>query len=160
MDKTVNFELGQEVFTTISHNKVFTFEGTINIANQVTPELVNATFKCEHCGRTFNITQGGGRCKLLPPEECSNKACENKPNKFKFIQKDSKFSNYQEIWLRPFETPRIKLGKGQKIILKDNLVGVKEGENIRITGKLGFELKGRTTFALPVILAKKIKRLD
>ena len=81
-------------------------------------------------------------------------------NKFKFIQKTSTFVDYQEIWLKPTEPPKIKLGRGQKVILKEGLVGGKQGENIRITGTLGFELKGRTNFAEPVVVASEIKRLE
>jgi DNA replicative helicase MCM subunit Mcm2 (Cdc46/Mcm family) len=135
-------------------------EGIIGMAKPVTPELLLASFKCSHCGTITEVTQGGGKCKLLKPEECGNENCNSKGNKFEFIQKNSKFSDYQEIWLKPFDKPRIKIGSGQKIILKKDLVGGKEGESIRITGRLSFELKGRTNFAIPVVLATKVKRLN
>jgi DNA replicative helicase MCM subunit Mcm2 (Cdc46/Mcm family) len=156
----LDFKLGQQNFTTEHHNKIVSLTGEIGFAKQVTPELITAKFKCEHCGELIDVPQGGGRCKLLKPENCSNKRCETKPNKFTFIPKNSVFTNYQEIWLKPFKTPMYKLGKGQKIILRKGLVDAKEGEKISVTGKLSFELKGRTTFAIPVVLATKIKRLD
>ena len=158
--RVLNFDLGQETFTTKHHNKMVAFEGVIDLAEQVTPELVSAAFRCKHCGEIINISQGGGKCKLLPPETCINKSCESKKPKFDFLQENSTFSNYQEIWLKPFEQPRIKLGKGQKIILKQKLAKAKEGENIKVKGRLSFELKGRTTFAIPVVIATEIKRLD
>jgi DNA replicative helicase MCM subunit Mcm2 (Cdc46/Mcm family) len=160
LENSLRFKLGQDMFTTMHHNKTVTLEGIIKQAKPVTPELITATFECETCGKKIKVEQGGGKCKLLPPEECNNKSCQNENQKFKFIQKTSTFTDYQEIWLKPIEPPKIKLGRGQKVILKKKLVGGKEGENIRITGTLGFELKGRTNFAEPVVIASQIKRLD
>ena len=154
------FKLGQDMFTTMHHNKIVTIEGIIKQAKPVTPELIIATFRCEACGKKIELQQGGGKCKLLPPEKCISKSCNNDNQNFEFIQKTSKFIDYQEVWLMPKKPPKIRLGRGQKVILKKELVGGKEGENIRITGKLGFELKGRTNFAEPVVIASKIKRLD
>ena len=159
MVKSLEFKLGEDMFTIMYHNKMVTLEGVIGLAKPVTPELLTATFKCESCGKLIKVTQGGGKCKLLLPETCTNDNCAEKEPKFEFIQQNSKFSNYQEIWIKPFEKPRIKIGQGQKVVLKEDLVGGKEGENIQVTGRLGFELKGRTNFAIPVVIATKIKRL-
>jgi DNA replicative helicase MCM subunit Mcm2 (Cdc46/Mcm family) len=105
------------------------------------------------------LTQGGGKCKLLRPEKCSNKSCISTRPKFQLLQDKSDYQDYQEIWLQPNEQPLIKMGRGQKIILKNELVGAKEGQSVKISGKVGFELIGRTTFARPVVFATKIKKL-
>jgi DNA replicative helicase MCM subunit Mcm2 (Cdc46/Mcm family) len=158
--KISDFKLGYDSFTTNYHNKMVALEGVIGLAKEVTPELILGAFKCKHCGQIIKVPQGGGRCKLLPPEVCTNEDCDGKRPRFTFIQKNSKFTNYQEIWLKPLEQPRIKIGQGQKVILKEDLVGAKEGEIIKVRGKLSFELKGRTTFARPVILANKITKIE
>jgi DNA replication licensing factor MCM6 len=155
-----NFRLGFDTFSAEDHNKKVEVKGKINTANIITPELSIATFKCDNCGKIYSLSQGGGKCKLLRPETCINKKCKNKKPNFTFIQGKSKFEDYQEAWLKPLEDPKIRIGRGQKIILKNDLVGVKEGEIVRVTGKLGFELKGRTTFARPIVIATKIKYLD
>ena len=161
----MEFKLGQDAFTTSDHNKNVTLEGMVKIAKTVTPELVSATFKCDHCTSTVQIPQGGGNCRLLLPEKCSNDDCitnnekMSKKPKFTFLQEKSTFLDYQEIWLTPLNEAKLNLGKGQKVILKNKLVGSKQGENIRITGRLGFELKGKTNFAIPVIIASKIKKI-
>jgi len=157
----LDFDLGQDLFTTAHHNKMVSVAGKIGSANPVTPELLIAQFKCNHCGTIIEQSQGGGKCKLLYPEACPNAKCRSIELglKFTFLQEKSEFSNYQEIWLRPEDKPKINLGKGQKIILKQKLVGAKEGEKIQITGKLGFELKGKTNFAIPIVIALKVKRL-
>jgi len=63
------------------------------------------------------------------------------------------------VWLKPTVEPKIRIGRGQKVILKDNLVGLKEGQTVLVTGKLSFELIGRTTFARPVVIATQIKKI-
>lgn len=151
--------MGHDSFTTTHHNKSVQLKGEIKTAKPVTPELLLATFKCNRCGEIINVKQGGGRTKLLKPESCTNETCEPKKPKFTFLQDKSRFSNYQEIWLIPKEETKLRLGRGQKIILKQDLVGVQEGQNVQVTGKLGFELKGRTNFAIPVVIASKVKRL-
>ena len=160
MANILNFKLGQDTFTTEHHNKDVKLAGLVDCAKPVTPELVLATFRCEYCGKLINVKQGGGRTKLLKPESCTNEACEQNRQRFTFLQSKSIFSNYQEIWLKPVEETKLRLGKGQKIILKQDLVGAAEGENVQVIGKLGFELKGRTNFAIPVVIATKVKRLD
>ncbi len=154
-----NFRLGFDTFSAQDHNKRVEVKGKINIANMITPELLVATFKCDHCGKVQRLPQGGGKCKLLPPESCKTPVCKSKKPSFTFISENSKFEDYQEAWLKPLEEPQIRIGRGQKIILKSELVGVKEGEIVRVTGKLGFELKGRTTFARPIIIVTKLKHL-
>ena len=161
MKEVLNFILGDDHFTVAHHNKEITIKGNIGIAKQVTPELVTAVFKCNRCGEIIQVAQGGGKCKLLLPEDCSNPDCNLKRPRFTFLQDRSTFTSYQEIWLKPIDnvSPKFKLGPGQKVVLKEGLVGAKEGENILVTGKLGFELKGRTNFAIPIVIATKIKRL-
>lgn len=165
--KPINIKLGSDTFTTQHHNKNVEFKGIIGMANPVTPELVSAVFKCDHCGEIIDVIQGGGKTKLLKPEECTNEACKQhkklKRMRFTFLQDKSTFSDYQEIWLHPSpleEVSKLRLGKGQKIILKQDLVGALEGESIKVTGKLGFELKGRTNFAIPVVIATEVTKLD
>ena len=160
MVEVQSYRLGFETFSAQDHNKKVEVKGKINTANIITPELSIATFKCDHCGKMYSQPQGGGKCKLLPPEICKTSTCKNKRPSFTFIQAKSKFEDYQEAWLKPLEDPKIRIGRGQKIILKNDLVGVKEGETVRVTGKLGFELKGKTTLARPIIFVTKMKRLD
>jgi DNA replicative helicase MCM subunit Mcm2 (Cdc46/Mcm family) len=160
LGEVLNIKLGFESFTTALHNKNVSLSGVVNRVKVVTPELINATFCCERCGEIVSLSQGGGKCKLLPPEFCINKNCTSKKPRFKFLEDKSTFQDYQEVWIKPIDKPMIKLGRGQKIILKKELVGVKEGQNVQVVGKLGFELKGRTTFADPVVMASKITQLD
>jgi len=161
LDKIQKFKIGLDTFTTFYHNKSVSVSGVIRTAKPVTPELISAVFKCEYCGATIDIPQGGGKTKLLKPEACTNVSCEKKHEelRFKFLQEKSKFSDYQEVWLKPEYKTKLKLGKGQKVILKQTLVGAQEGENVKITGKLSFELKNRTNFAIPVVIASEVKRL-
>jgi DNA replicative helicase MCM subunit Mcm2 (Cdc46/Mcm family) len=160
LKEVLDFKLGQEFFTTLYHNKLISCEGIIETANPVTPELVTASFECEYCGRVYKVPQGGGKCKLLRPEACTTKKCEGLRPKFKFITTKSEFTDYQEVWLKPLEQACFRLGKGQKVVLQNNLAGVKEGETIQLVGRVGFELKGRTNFARPILTATKITRLD
>jgi DNA replicative helicase MCM subunit Mcm2 (Cdc46/Mcm family) len=160
---TINFKLGIDNFTTQHHNKEVSLTGIVGLANPVTPELITAVFKCEHCGEIIDVMQGGGKTKLLKPEECTNQVCEKKQKRFTFLQDKSIYSDYQEVWMLPLPLPeniKLRLGKGQKIILKEDLAGALEGEKIKITGTLGFELKGRTNFAIPVVFASDLRRID
>jgi DNA replicative helicase MCM subunit Mcm2 (Cdc46/Mcm family) len=159
LSKLINFELGKEAMTTFHHNKNVEVMGFVKSANPVTPELVTAVFKCSSCGELIVQDQGGGKCRLLRPEICSNQSCSSSKPKFLFLHDKSDYQDYQEIWLKPNDQPVIKMGRGQKIILKNDLVGAKEGQRVKITGKVGFELIGRTTFARPVVYATKLKKL-
>ena len=160
MKEPRSFILGINTFTTDHHNKNVMVTGVIGKAKPVTPELQTAAFKCKTCGRLTEVPQGGGKCRLLEPEVCSNKGCNSSEPSFVFLQERSKFTDYQEIWLRPLDKPKLHLGQGQKIILKNNLVGVKEGESVLVKGKLGFELIGKTNLAIPIVLASEIQHLD
>ncbi len=160
MKEPSSFILGFDTFTTYHHNKNVMVTGMIGKAKPVTPELQSAMFRCEMCGKLINVPQGGGKCSLLRPECCTNKNCKSTKPSFTFMQERSKFSNYQEVWLKPMDEPRLRLGQGQKIILKKDLVGVKEGESVLVKGKLGFELIGKTNLAIPIVLASEIQQLD
>jgi DNA replicative helicase MCM subunit Mcm2 (Cdc46/Mcm family) len=173
MSEIFEYNLGYESITTMHHNKKVEVNGIIKTANPVKPELINAVFQCENCNRIIEVPQGGGKCRLLRPEKCTNMDCQSNMaitgqnkrkrtrKKFKLLQDRSKFLDYQEIWLKPLEVEKtfLKLGRGQKVILKKELAGLKEGQTVNIIGKVSFELIGRTTFARPVVIATKIKNL-
>ena len=159
MADTIDFKLGIETFKTEHHNKDVKLNGIIRSAEPIKPELLEAAFKCAYCGEVVTLAQGGGKCKLLRPEVCSNSKCISNKPKFILLQDKSEFRDYQEIWLKPDVEPKLRLGRGQKVILRDSLTGVTEGETLHVIGKLSFELIGRTTFARPVVIAKKIKKL-
>ena len=159
MGDILNFKLGIDSFRTAHHNQNVELNGIIKTANNVTPELVSATFKCLNCGTIITQPQGGGRCKLLRPEKCTNINCNLKRPKFEFLQNESVFRDYQTIWLKPLVEPKLHIGRGQKVILKNDLVGAQEGETVTVRGRLGFELKGRTNFAIPVVFALDITTL-
>lgn len=117
-------------------NKFIAVSGLIRKATEVRPKIINAAFKCRHCGVVTMVPQTEG--KFIEPFICENDECGRK-GQFKLVHEESEFIDAQKLRIQ--ESPDDLRGGEQPqtldVDVDDDLAGlVSPGDRVVISGVL------------------------
>ncbi|MFX1486613.1 MAG: hypothetical protein ACFFBS_05915, partial [Promethearchaeota archaeon] len=116
--------------------KFIMVDGILTRASEVKPQIIEAAFQCQRCGRITLRAQEGG--PIRPPPVCDSPNCGRK-GPFSLMEEMSKFIDWQKIRIqeRPEELPPGQLPRTLDAILRRDLVDVaRPGDRIAIIGLL------------------------
>jgi len=116
--------------------KLITSEGILTRATEIKPLLIEAIFRCNHCGTLMQKTLKEGRYQ--PPEQCENLECGRKGG-ILFLADESMFIDWQRVTIqeKPEELPPGRMPQSISLILYDDLVDIaRPGDRIKVVGIL------------------------
>ncbi|MFX1598747.1 MAG: hypothetical protein ACFFC5_06755, partial [Promethearchaeota archaeon] len=116
--------------------KFIMVDGILTRSSEVKPQIIEAAFQCQRCGRIIVRAQEWG--PITAPPICDSPSCGRK-GPFNLMEDMSKFIDWQKIRIqeRPEDLPPGQLPRTLDAILRRDLVDVaRPGDRIAIVGLL------------------------